>query len=132
MRTSVLIVDDHGSFRAWARTLLERAGYAVVGEAANGASAIRAARDSSPEVVLLDIQLPDIDGFRVARRLCSWPTSPSVVLTSTRDALDYGERIQESCALGFLPKSEVSAEALGRLLWTGGGRDPTCERRSSD
>jgi DNA-binding NarL/FixJ family response regulator len=132
MRTSVLIVDDHGSFRAWARILLERAGYAVVGEAANGASAIRAARDSSPEVVLLDIQLPDIDGFRVARRLCSRPAGPSVVLTSTRDACDYGERIRKSCALGFLPKSELSAEALGRLLWTDGVRDPTCEARSSD
>jgi DNA-binding NarL/FixJ family response regulator len=128
MGTGVLIVDDHGPFRAWARTLLQRAGYAVVGEAANGASAIRAARECCPEVVLLDIQLPDIDGFRVARRLCSRPAGPSVVLTSTRDACDYGERIQNSCALGFLPKAELSAEAFGRLLWVGGGRDPTCER----
>jgi DNA-binding NarL/FixJ family response regulator len=78
--------------------------------------------------VLLDIQLPDIDGFRVARCLCSSPAGPSVVLISTRDACDYGERIQNTCALGFLPKSELSAEALGRLLWIGGGRDPTCER----
>jgi DNA-binding NarL/FixJ family response regulator len=128
MRKGVLIVDDHGPFRAWARTLLERAGYPVVGEAADGASAIRAARESCPEVVLLDIQLPDIDGFRVARRLCSRPAGPSVVLTSTRDACDYGERIENSCALGFLPKSELSAEAFGRLLWNRGGRDPTCER----
>jgi DNA-binding NarL/FixJ family response regulator len=112
----VLIVDDHAEFRAWARVLLERAGYAVVGEAADGAQALRAARGTRPELVLLDVQLPDTDGFALAQRLCAERWAPAVVLTSTRDAGDYGERLERSCALGFLAKDEVSAEALGRLL----------------
>jgi DNA-binding NarL/FixJ family response regulator len=117
----VLIVDDHAAFRAWARVLLERAGYAVVGEAADGARALRAARRTRPELVLLDVQLPDTDGFALARRLCAERWSPAVVLTSTRDASDYGERLERSCALGFLAKDEVSPEALGRLLGERGG-----------
>ena len=112
----VLIVDDHAGFRAWARVLLERAGYAVVGEAADGAGALRAARGARPELVLVDVELPDTDGFALARRLCAERWAPAVVLTSTRDAGDYGERLERSCALGFLAKDEVSAEALGRLL----------------
>jgi DNA-binding NarL/FixJ family response regulator len=117
----VLIVDDHAGFRAWARVLLERAGYAVVGEAADGARALRAARGARPELVLLDVGLPDTDGFALARRLCAERWAPAVVLTSTRDAGDYGERLERSCALGFLTKDEVSAEALGRLLGARGG-----------
>src|SRR5881227_2140829 len=102
MVTSVLIVDDHGPFRAWARVLLEQAGYSVLGEAADGASAIDAARRTRAELVLLDIRLPDIDGFEVARRLSAEPRTPVVVLISTRDADDYGQRISQSGALGFL------------------------------
>lgn len=112
----VLIVDDHAGFRAWARVLLERAGYVVVAEAPDGAEAVRAARRTLPQLVLLDVGLPDTDGFTLARRLCAERWSPAVVLTSTRDASDYGQRLARSCALGFLPKDEVSAEALGRLL----------------
>lgn len=117
---SVLIVDDHGPFRAWARMMLERAGYAVLGDAGDGASAIDAARRTCAELVLLDIRLPDIDGFEVARRLCAEPTGPVVVLISTREACDYGERIAQSGALGFLSKHELSADALAKLL---GARD---------
>jgi DNA-binding NarL/FixJ family response regulator len=105
--TSVLIVDDHGPFRAWARVLLEQAGHAVIGEAGDGASAIEMARRIRPGVVLLDIRLPDSDGFEGARRLCAQPWAPVVALISTRDACDYGQRIPHSCALGFLPKDEL-------------------------
>jgi CheY-like chemotaxis protein len=66
--------------------------------------------------VLLDIRLPDIDGFEVARRLCAEPWAPVVVLISTREAYDFGERISRSCALGFLSKHELSADALRELL----------------
>lgn len=124
MGARVLIVDDHDSFRAWARVLLERAGYAVAGEAADGASAIRAARRLRPEVALVDIQLPDGDGFELAQRLRAGGSRPAVVLTSTRDACDYGERIADSRAVGFLPKSELSGDSLARLLGARDGRDP--------
>jgi DNA-binding NarL/FixJ family response regulator len=123
--TSVLIVDDHGPFRAWARVLLEQAGYAVVGEAAGGASAIDAARRTRPEVVLLDIRLPDFDGFEVARRLCAETSAPGIVLISTREAQDFGERIQRSCALGFLAKHELCADALAELLTAVDSPNPT-------
>lgn len=116
MAASVLIVDDDAGFRAWATVLLERGGYAVVSEAVDGASAVEAARRLHPEVVLLDIQLPDGDGFEVAPRLCGGGSGPAVVLISTRDASDYGRRIEDSCALGFLPKGELSADALARFL----------------
>jgi two-component system chemotaxis response regulator CheY len=116
MASSVLIVDDDRRFRAWARVLLERGGYVVVGEAADGASAIAAARRDRPRLVLLDVQLPDVDGFRVAQVMCAERSPPAIVLTSTRDAGDYGELIDDSGALGFLPKEQVSEEALGRLL----------------
>jgi DNA-binding NarL/FixJ family response regulator len=126
--TSVLIVDDHEGFRAWARVLLEQAGYTVLGEAADGASAIRAARRLRPGVVLLDVQLPDTDGFEVARRLSGERRSPAIVLISTRDAGDYAGRLERSCAVGFLLKEELTGEALARLLSAGDGDDPGSER----
>jgi DNA-binding NarL/FixJ family response regulator len=112
----VLIVDDHPSFRASARSLLEEEGYEVVGEAADGAEALRAAEELRPDFVLLDIQLPDIDGFEVARRLASTAHAPQVVLTSSRDGADYGPCIEESRARGFVPKAELSGSALTVLL----------------
>jgi DNA-binding NarL/FixJ family response regulator len=120
--SSVLIVDDDGRFRAWARVLLERAGYVVVGEAADGASAVVAARRDRPGLVLLDVHLPDGDGFGVARVLSAERWAPAIVLTSTRDAGDYGKRIDDSGALGFLPKEQVSGEALEGLLARRDGR----------
>jgi DNA-binding NarL/FixJ family response regulator len=127
MGASMLIVDDHEGFRAWARVLLEQAGYTVVGEAADGASAIRAARRLRPEVVLLDVQLPDTDGFEVARRLSSGRWSPAIVLISTRDACDYAERLERSCARGFLTKDELTSEALARLVSAHHGDDSGSE-----
>jgi DNA-binding NarL/FixJ family response regulator len=119
MATTVLIVDDNGGFRAWARVLLESAGYTVAGEAADGASAIAAALASPPEVMLLDVQLPDTDGFEVARRLREERSAVAIVLTSTRDALDYGDRLDGCGARGFVPKDELSAEALADVLASG-------------
>jgi DNA-binding NarL/FixJ family response regulator len=117
MPTTVLIVDDHPSFRATARALLEAEGYEVVGEAADGTSAVEAAHTLKPDVVLLDVQLPDIDGFQVARRLReSNGDGPSVVLTSSRDGSDFGPLVADSGARGFVPKAELSGAALAALL----------------
>src|SRR6476620_8546241 len=90
MRPTVLIVDDHSDFRASARDLLESEGFMVVGEASDGAGALEAAATLRPDVVLLDIQLPDIDGLTVAERLASIAGAPAVVLISSRDAAAYG------------------------------------------
>ena len=115
MRT-VLIVDDHPAFRASARALLEAEGFAVVGEAADGAVAVAEAGRLRPDVVLLDIQLPDIDGFEVARRLSAAAEAPAVVLTSSRDAADFGVLIARSGARGFVPKAELSGRRITALL----------------
>src|SRR6266540_1386766 len=88
----VLIVDDHEPFRAVARELLERAGYTVTGEAGDAAEALAAIAAEAPDVVLLDVQLPDQDGFAVATALAV-PHGPAVVLISSRDADAYGRRI---------------------------------------
>jgi DNA-binding NarL/FixJ family response regulator len=112
----VLIVDDHPSFRASARSLLEAEGYEVVGEAADGAEALRASAQLRPDWVLLDVQLPDMDGFEVARQLAAGDDPPQVVLTSSRDGADYGACIAESRARGFVPKAELSGTALTLLL----------------
>lgn len=113
---TVLIVDDHPSFRASARTLLEAEGYEVVGEAENGVSAVEAAAQLHPDLVLLDVQLPDFDGFQVADRLRKLPDPPVVVLTSSRDGADYGRCIAECGACGFVPKAELSGAAIAALL----------------
>ena len=131
MRTwpTALVVDDHEGFRAFARLILESAGFTVT-EASTGAEAASAAAATSPQLVLLDIQLPDTDGFEVARRLTAaqgqqgqqdqqgQPAQPGpvIVLTSTREASDYGGRIAASPAAGFLPKDQLSARALRGYL----------------
>ena len=114
--TSVLIVDDHPSFRATARAVLQAEGYEIVGEAADGAAALEAARTLRPELVLLDVQLPDTDGFAIAAELTRGGHGPLVVLTSSRDAADFGPLIAESGARGFVPKAELSGLALSALL----------------
>jgi two-component system response regulator EvgA len=114
--TTVLIVDDHPSFRASARRVLEDAGYEVIGEARDGGSALVAARALNPEVVLLDVELPDVDGFEVATRLAADDDSPAVILTSSRDGGEFGGMIAVSGARGFLPKGELSGPALAALL----------------
>ncbi len=117
MGRTVLIVDDHPSFRASARRLLEAGGYKVLGEAEDGGAALAAAQRLRPDLVLLDVRLPDIDGFEVTRRLldANGPT-PQIVLTSSHDSFDLGEAIGASGARGFIAKSELSAEAISLLI----------------
>ena len=112
---AILVVDDHDGFRAFARTMLELAGFTVA-EAATGAEATEAARIFRPRLVLLDVQLPDVDGFEVARRLARQEHGPVIVLTSTREASDYGGQISSSPAAGFVPKDQLSAAAMHRFL----------------
>ncbi|HEV8218718.1 MAG TPA: response regulator [Streptosporangiaceae bacterium] len=120
---TALVVDDHEGFRAFARLILESAGFSVT-EAATGAEAASAAAAIEPQLVLLDIQLPDTDGFEVARRLTTkngppgqpGQPGPVIVLTSTREASDYGGRIAASPAAGFLPKDQLTARALRGYL----------------
>src|SRR3954468_7694890 len=116
MSVTVLIVDDHPSFRASARTLLESEGYDVVGEAEDGESAIRAVAELHPDLVLLGIQLPDVDGFEVAELLKELDDRPAVVLPSSRDGKDYARCIECSGAKGFVPKAELSGAAIAALL----------------
>ena len=116
MARTVLIVDDHPSFRTSARRVLEDAGYEVIGEAQDGESGLAAARNLRPAVVLLDVQLPDLDGFDVAERLTSDDDAPDVVLTSSRDGSDFPGLVMRSGARGFLPKDELSGPALAALL----------------
>jgi two-component system nitrate/nitrite response regulator NarL len=115
VRPTVLIVDDHAAFRASARALLQAEGFDVIGEAADGAGAMKAVTTLRPDIVLLDIQLPDLNGLAVAEELATRPDAPTVVLTSSRDAASYGPRLQASSSRGFIPKSSLSGEALAAL-----------------
>jgi DNA-binding NarL/FixJ family response regulator len=116
MGRTILIVDDHAGFRASARRVLEAAGYEVMADAVDGDSAVAAAVGLGPDVVLLDVQLPDIDGFEVTRRLERAGVASAIVLTSSRDRSDFGSLIESSGARGFVPKAELSAESLAALL----------------
>jgi DNA-binding NarL/FixJ family response regulator len=115
VRPTVLIVDDHAAFRASARALLEAEGFEVVGEAGDGAEAVEAVAVLRPAIILLDIQLPDLDGLAVAELLAAAPDAPAVVLISSRDAATYGPRLQATPARGFIPKSRLSGQALAAL-----------------
>lgn len=116
MARTVLLVDDYPGSRACARKLLEADGFDVVGEAENGTAAIAAVRELKPEIVVLDVQLPDIDGFEVTKRLRSDGSAPTIVLVSSRDRSDYGDVVSSCGADGFIPKAEFSASALVDLL----------------
>jgi DNA-binding NarL/FixJ family response regulator len=116
MAATVLIVDDHPSFRTSARRVLEDAGYEVIGEAEDGRAGLERALALRPDLVLLDVQLPDLDGFEVAARLAAAPGAPAIVLTSSRDGNDLAESIARSGAHGFIPKAELSGPALEALL----------------
>lgn len=116
METRVLIVDDHASFRSVARRILASDGFIVVGEATDGAEAIRASGELSPDLVVLDVQLPDIDGFVVAAALAAQADPPAVVLVSSRSRADYGSSIDGCGARGFIAKAELSGQAVRGLL----------------
>jgi DNA-binding NarL/FixJ family response regulator len=113
---TVLIVDDHAPFRRFARALLVSEGYVVVGEAVDGAEALEQAPRLRPEVALVDVHLPDVDGFVLAERLAGLPVPPRVVLVSSRDAMTFRRRLEATSACGFLPKADLSGAALGALV----------------
>ncbi len=114
--TTILIIDDHAAFRAQARALLVAGGFSVIGEAVDGTSGLEAARRLRPDLVLLDISLPDVEGFEVARELAATGPPPFVVLTSSREASEYGPRLTSSQVLGFISKDELSGEAIRALV----------------
>ena len=113
---TILIVDDSASFRVQARALLTADGFMVVGEAPDGLSGLEAARALRPDLVLLDIGLPDVEGFEVARALAIDGPPPFVVLTSSREAGAYGPRLAASRVLGFIAKDELSGAAIRALV----------------
>jgi len=112
----VLIVDDNGAFRAAAGQLLERGGFDVVAEAGDGVEGLRAAREHAPDVAIVDVQLPDFDGFEVAERLAALEPAPAVILVSSLDGADFGALVAGSSARGFVPKGELSPRAIEALL----------------
>ena len=114
--TTVLLVDDHAGFRTCARRLLEREGYDVVGEAGDGESAVARAFELKPQLALVDVYLPSIDGFEVARRMAELEGAPAVVLISSRDRSELDPLVPGSGARGFVPKDELSREAIEELL----------------
>lgn len=116
MGQTVLIVDDHATFRRFARRLLEDGGFEVVGEAADARTAVAAADSLRPEVVLLDVLLPDESGLSVARELATRPSPPLVVLTSSRSEADLGPALHEVSARGFVPKAELSPILLREMV----------------
>jgi DNA-binding NarL/FixJ family response regulator len=111
----VLIVDDHAGFRATARRMLESDGFEVVGEADTCAGAVEASERLAPDLVLLDVQLPDGDGVSTASKLAGPRPAPAVVLISSRPREDLGP-LDESGARGFVPKDELSAAAIRNLI----------------
>lgn len=118
MTTTILIVDDHPSFRASARAILEADGFRVIGEVDDGAAAIEAVAQTHPDVLLLDVQLPDMTGFEVCAEVLARQngSAPQVVIVSSRDACDFGSLVEASGARGFIAKAELSGEAVTALL----------------
>jgi DNA-binding NarL/FixJ family response regulator len=115
----LLLVDDHAGFRRATRQLLERHGFVVVAEADTGERAVEQAKAWHPDVVLLDVQLPDVDGFEVAERLSRLDVPVDVILTSSLDSSDLDALVTRSPARGFVPKAELSASAIEALLAPG-------------
>jgi two-component system, NarL family, nitrate/nitrite response regulator NarL len=116
MAQRVLIVDDHARFRRTARRALERDGWTIAGEAADGEEALRAVRGLEPDVLVIDVGLPGMSGLEVARRLCDEMPELRVVVISTQDSADYHELAVANGARGFLPKAELSGAALAALV----------------
>lgn len=115
MNRTVVVVDDHAGFRAQATALLEGAGFRVLATCPDGRSALAVIPELRPDMVLLDVQLPDTDAFSLMAELDAEDRS-TVVLVSTREAADYGTRILRSGAAGFITKSDLSAGALAAVV----------------
>jgi DNA-binding NarL/FixJ family response regulator len=122
MATRVLIVDDDGRFRALARALLERLGCEVVAEAADGAEASAACHRLRPDAALLDVGLPDTNGFALARELISEAPGLRVLLTSTDPTLVTRSALTDSGALAFVAKDRLAVTDLAP--WLGSGTTP--------
>ena len=118
--SSVLVVDDHPTFRRFARQMLTEAGFDVIGEASDGETALALTRSLQPELVLLDVLLPDVSGISLAHSLAELPHPPLVVLTSSRSALDLGVTLRDAPMRGFIPKNVLTADAFSALV----GREP--------
>ena len=116
VRPSLLLVDDHADFRESARLLLEADGFDVVGSAESGEEAVAEAARLSPDLVLLDVHLPGIDGFITAERLAELDRPPVIVLISSRDVRSFSARIERAPVVGFLTKKELSGASLSRLI----------------
>jgi DNA-binding NarL/FixJ family response regulator len=116
---TVIVVDDHPGFRAVARSLLEAEGYTVLGEAADGAQAVSTADALRPDIVLLDVILPDTSGFAVAELLAALPMPPATILISSHQASDFGDRVRRAPAIGFISKADLSGPGLRALLEAG-------------
>lgn len=114
MAVRVVIVDDHELFRARLRELLALEAFDVVGDAGTGAAGVALTAELHPDVVLLDVVLPDGEGFGLVPSLHR--SGAAVVLISTRDRRDYGGRVESSGAEGFLSKAELTGPAIRELL----------------
>ena len=115
MRPRILIIDDHVGFRRVARAILHSEGFEVVGEAGDGGDALAAVARLRPEIVLLDIHLPDVDGFEVAHRIAAMSSPPVVVLISSRPIADLRRQVADSPVAGFIAKHELSGPAVAAL-----------------
>ena len=116
MAQTLLIVDDHASFRSFARTMLGSDGFDVAGEAQDGADALSECERLQPDVVLLDVGLPGLDGFEVARRIAEYPWPTKVILTSSRAASDYGSQLTTAPVSGFIAKRDLSSDRIAALV----------------
>jgi CheY-like chemotaxis protein len=116
MHPRIVIVDDDPTFLATVRLVLEAEGFVVVGEALTGLEGVAAAAELEPDLVLVDVNLPDIDGFEVVERLAGEEGAPPIVLTSIRSASDFGSLIETSRARAFITKADITGEALARFL----------------
>lgn len=118
MSLRCLIVDDNSRFGEEARGVLEHDGISVVGIAASGDEAVRLSNALRPDLVLVDISLGEESGFDIARRLLdsSNEQPPAVIFVSAYDEREFSARIAASPALGFIPKTDLSAEQIHRLL----------------
>jgi DNA-binding NarL/FixJ family response regulator len=116
MRPRIVIVDDDPAFLTTVRVLLEAEGFDVAGEALSGRDGVTTVAELDPDLVLVDVNLPDIDGFEVVERLADGGRATPVVLTSIRSADDFGDLVEASRARGFITKAEISGEALAEFL----------------